>query len=74
MRRYTNYPILISDGMNPFSVTVGFRCGECGQISEDITKHKCKPIISREKEDSISFSSLLREVFNFKNKLSGEAI
>lgn len=40
MSSFTNYPILISESMNPFLTSVTFKCDKCGKISKNLD-HVC---------------------------------
>lgn len=40
MTSFTNYPVLIADSMDPFSVSVAFRCELCGRVSRNLD-HIC---------------------------------
>ena len=40
MSSFTNYPVLISESMNPFDVSIAFKCEECGRISKTLN-HVC---------------------------------
>ncbi len=40
MSSFTNYPVLISESMNPFDVSIAFKCEKCGRISKTLN-HIC---------------------------------
>ena len=36
MPSFTNYPIFIAESMNPFIVSIAFKCDRCGKISKTL--------------------------------------
>ena len=40
MSSFANYPILIAESMNPFLVSVAFKCEFCGKVSRTL-EHDC---------------------------------
>ena len=62
MSSFTNYPILIAESMNPFIVSVAFKCEFCGKVSKTL-EHTCF------KEEQIvvikeSFPNKIRRLFS----------
>ncbi|MCK5539129.1 MAG: hypothetical protein KAI79_20065 [Bacteroidales bacterium] len=62
MSSFTNYPILIAESMNPFFVSVAFKCELCGKVSRSL-EHDC----SKEKQMMAvkeSFRSKIKKILS----------